>query len=481
MAIKPNGVARFNMQPFSPQQTRVLTWWLPESPYNDYDMVIADGSIRSGKTIAFISSFVLWATSQFKGQNFILAGKSMGALKRNVISNMQQIFAFYNIPYTYNRSENFILCGEGDYPNTFYLFGADNEASQDYLQGLTAAGAYLDEAALCHDDFREQAIGRCSHEKAKIWLNCNPETPYHPIKTDYIDKAEEKKILHLFFTLDDNLTLAERTKERYRRLYTGLWYKRMILGLWVAAEGAIYDQWDEGRHLINDETLPRNEYGELAYTNYYFGADYATGNPTAIYLLGRYPNGQGGSAAWHVLHEYYYDSRKAMRQKTDKEYTDDFKSCIQTWFNQLRGLQPANMRQVWKPRVIGAFIDPSAASFRIAIEKEGFIPVVPAVNDVIDGIRTVSSLLSEGNLKVHERCMNLRVEFPGYAWDVKWAKKCGEDKPIKEADHGMDAIRYPIHTVLQPRDTDGSAIIPYDNINEQYFKLNVGERPGWAE
>jgi PBSX family phage terminase large subunit len=473
-------IARFNMQPFSDQQKRVMTWWLPESPYYEYDMVIGDGSIRSGKTIAFIASFILWSTSQFQGQNFILAGKSMGALKRNVIANMLQIFAFYNIPYTYNRSSNFILSGIGDYPNTYYLFGADNEASQDYLQGLTAAGAFLDEAALCHDDFREQAIGRCSHERARIWMNCNPETPYHPIKTEYIDRAEDKKILHLFFTLDDNLTLPQRTKDRYKRMFTGLWYKRMILGLWVAAEGAIYDQWDEATHLISDKTLPRNKYGELAYTNYYFGADYATGNPTAIYLIGRAPAGEG--SRWDILHEYYYDSKKAQRQLTDREYVEDFKRCIERWFKQLRSLQPANMRQVWRPRVVGAFIDPSAASFRLAIEQAGFVPVVPAINDVVDGIRTVSSLLSEGLLHVHERCKMLIQEFPGYSWDVKWAKKCGEDKPIKENDHALDAIRYPIHTVLVPREGEDSAVLPYNELGIDEYTPGISyTRPGWAE
>ena len=246
MMKQQNSASVFEWKPFSRKQKKLLTWWMPQSPYRDYDIVISDGAIRSGKTVAGIDGFITWSLHKFKDQSFIIAGKSIGALKRNVLRPLFQMLNAKGIPYQYNRSENFIVIGN----NTYYCFGANNEASQDVLQGLTAAGAYADEVALFPRSFVEQMIGRCSVEGSKIWMNCNPEGPYHFIKTDYIDKAEEKKILRLHFTLDDNLTLSDEIKERYRRMFSGVFYQRNILGLWVMAEGVVYDMFDREKHVV---------------------------------------------------------------------------------------------------------------------------------------------------------------------------------------------------------------------------------------
>ncbi|MCR8983499.1 PBSX family phage terminase large subunit [Brevibacillus laterosporus] len=203
----------FKFQPFSLKQKKLLAWWTDGSPYKDYDMVIAEGAIRSGKTISMIDSFITWSLAKHRHQNFIVAGKSMGALKRNVLEPMFQILTAKGIDYHYHRSENpHVVIGT----NAYYLFGANNEASQDTLQGLTAAGAYLDEVALFPRSFVDQAIGRCSAEtnenSAKVFSNCNPAGPYQWFKTDFIDKAKEKRILVLHFTMDDNMSLSEKVK-----------------------------------------------------------------------------------------------------------------------------------------------------------------------------------------------------------------------------------------------------------------------------
>src|SRR5690606_9367800 len=325
----------FEWQPFSHKQKKVLTWWLPESPYHDYDMIICDGSIRSGKTIAEIDAYITWSQYNFENQNFILAGKSIGALKRNVLKPMFQMLAAKGIPYRYNRSENFIVIGN----NTYYCFGANNEASQDVLQGLTAAGAYADEVALFPQSFVEQMIGRCSVEGSKIWMNCNPEGPYHFIKTDYIDKAEEKKILRLHFTLDDNPTLSEQIKERYRRMFTGVFYQRYILGLWVMAEGIIYDMFDRSKHVVPTVDRP--------YTQYYVSIDYGTQNPTTFGLWGLY------NGIWYKVKEYHYEGRAEARQKTDEDYYQDLVEFV--------GNLP----------IRSLIIDPSAASFIALVRQKG--------------------------------------------------------------------------------------------------------------
>lgn len=401
----------FKWHSFSRKQKKVLTWWLPQSPYHDYDMIICDGSIRSGKTIAEIDAYITWSQYYFENQNFILAGKSMGALKRNVLKPMFQMLAAKGIPYQYNRSENFIVIGN----NTYYCFGANNEASQDVLQGLTAAGAYADEVALFPKSFVDQMIGRCSVEGSKIWMNCNPEGPYHFIKTDYIDEAEEKKILRLHFTLDDNPTLSEQIKERYRRMFTGVFYQRYILGLWVMAEGIIYDMFDRSKHVVPTVDRP--------YTQYYVSIDYGTQNPTTFGLWGFY------NGIWYKVKEYHYDGRARGRQKTDEDYYQDLVEFV--------GNLP----------IRSLIIDPSAASFIATIRKKGRFHVRKAKNDVMEGIRNVATALATGRIKYNDCCKETFREFASYVWDEK-ATERGEDKPLEINDHHMDGDRYFVNTVV---------------------------------
>lgn len=398
----------FAFKPFSKKQKKVLTWWIPGSPYADYDMIIADGSVRSGKTVAMVDSFVTWSLDAFENQAFIIASKSVGALKRNILRPMFQILAAKGIAYRYNRSEHYVMIGS----NIYYCFGANNEASQDVLQGLTAAGALADEVALFPESFVEQMIARCSVEGSKIWMNCNPESPYHFIKLEYIDKAAEKRILHLHFTLDDNLSLSDQIKERYKRLYSGLWYKRMILGLWVLAEGVIYDMWDESKHVV--KTVPKLDHEWIT-------IDYGTGNPTAFLHQGF----NNKLRKYFTAREYYYNSREVGIQKTDAEYSKDLQAFT------------AGKR-------FTVIVDPSAASFIAQLRKDGFM-VIEADNSVIDGIRWVASLLDNEEYAVYEGCRNTIEENATYVWDEK-AQELGIDKPVKVKDHAKDAERYGLYT-----------------------------------
>jgi PBSX family phage terminase large subunit len=411
MRIFKNKPKAFKFKPFSTKQRKLLYWWGKGSPYKDYDIVIADGAIRSGKTIAMICSFLLWSQKHFQGEDFIIAGKSIGALKRNVIKPMQQILAAWGWQYQYNRSENYLVIGS----NTYYLFGANNEASQDVLQGLTAAGALADEVALFPQSFVDQMIGRCSADGAKIFMNCNPRGPYHFLKVEYIDKAVEKRIYYLHFTMDDNLSLSERVKERFRRMFSGVFFKRYILGLWVMAEGIIYDMFDENKHKVPTIERPYNQY--------YVSVDYGTQNPTTFGLWGKY------KGKWYKVKEYYYSGRDEAKQKTDEEFYQDLEEFI----------GDINMKAV--------IVDPSAASFIATIRKHGKYKVIHAINDVLDGIRNVATALNEELIFYNDCCINTFREFFSYVWDDKAAER-GEDKPVKQNDHCMDSDRYFVNTVI---------------------------------
>ena len=199
---------------FSDKQAKVMTWWANEAISKKYNAVIADGSIRSGKTMSMSLSFVLWAMTNFDGCNFAVCGKTVGSCRRNVIKPLLDMIRKRYVIQD-KRSENLIVIQKGERYNYFYLFGGKDESSQDLIQGITLAGVMLDEVALMPRSFVEQALGRCSVTGSRFWFNCNPDNPYHWFYQEWIQKADEKKALYLHFTMDDNLTLSEEVKSRY--------------------------------------------------------------------------------------------------------------------------------------------------------------------------------------------------------------------------------------------------------------------------
>lgn len=402
-------------KPFSRKQLKVLSWWKVDGIKDKYDAVIADGSVRSGKTVSMSISFVFWAMATFTDCNFALCGKTVRSCRRNVIKPLINMLKHrYDIKD--KRSENLLTISKDGKSNTFYIFGGKDESSQDLIQGVTLAGVLLDEVALMPRSFVEQALARCSIEGARFWFNCNPDNPNHWFYREWVLKAPEKHALRLKFLMDDNLSLSDKVKQRYYSLYQDTFYRRFILGEWVIAEGLVYQDYNDH---IKDKLWDGNP-DELV-GRWYISMDYGTINPCSMGL-------------WCVtdneairVDEYYYNSRKEGYQRTDEEH-----------YAELEKL--AGDRYI--ERVI---IDPSAASFKATIKKHGKFFVKSAKNDVINGIRTTSQMLNDGRIKIGVKCKASQEEFGMYRWD----DKAEVDKVVKENDHAMDDIRYFAYTVLK--------------------------------
>lgn len=409
--------AVFKFKPFSKKQKKVLTWWMPGSPVYDLDGIIADGAIRSGKTLSMSLSFVIWAMETFSDQSFGMCGKTIGSFRRNVLFWLKLMLKSRGYKVHDHRADNLVTVSRGDVTNYFYIFGGKDERSQDLIQGITLAGVFFDEVALMPESFVNQATGRCSVDGSKFWFNCNPDGPYHWFKVNWIDKQDEKNLLYLHFTMDDNLSLSDKIKARYRAMYTGVFYKRFILGLWTIAQGIIYDMFDPSIHVV--DKVPENLNGVK-----YVSCDYGTQNAT-VFLLWC----QGISGKWYCTKEYYYSGRENLKQKTDEEYVNDL----------IQFIGDEKIKQV--------IIDPSAASFIAAIKKRGF-RIRKAKNDVLNGIRVTGTSIQTGKVFFLSCCKESIKEFSNYIWDSKAADR-GEDKPIKEHDHSMDAIRYFCFTILK--------------------------------
>ena len=397
-------------QKLSPRQNLAMTWW-NRPGFEAYDGIICDGSIRSGKTVAMTVGFIMWAMSRFTGQNFALCGKTIESLRRNVTSNLSTwlagVFSFKE-----HRTENKIVVSAAGRSNNFYLFGGKDESSAALIQGITLAGILLDEVALMPESFVNQATSRCSVEGSKFWFNCNPEGPSHWFYQGWVLKARKRKMLHLHFTMDDNLSLSARTKARYENQYSGVFYQRYILGLWVVAEGLIYTMFNKDFHIV--PSVPR------PYDKYYISIDYGTRNPTSMGLWGR------SCGVWYRMREYYYDSRKEGRQLTDEEYYAELEKLADDL------------------PIAGVIVDPSAASFKQTVRRHGRFAVWDADNRVLDGIRLTGTLLQAGRLKIHRSCNGFLSEIAQYRWDTDAL----EDTVIKEFDHAMDQTRYFCATVM---------------------------------
>lgn len=402
---------------FSDKQRQIMRF-----PYTSYDAIICDGAVRSGKTSIMSLSFFLWAMGNFNNCAFAFCGKSVGAVERNiVVPLLSVVYLKQNFDIRYNRGDHVIIARRGRRENRIYLFGGKDESSYSLIQGVTLAGVLLDEVALMPRSFVEQALARCSVKGSKLWFNCNPDSNYHWFYKEWIRKAPEHNALHLHFTMDDNPSLSEETKDRYKSMFIGIFYQRYIEGLWVAADGLIYDMFSESENVYRQGEEP---VGLRDSAIRYIGVDYGTVNDTVF--LEAFDDGE---TLW-ITKEYRWASREKRRQKTDTEYADDFM--------EFYGENPYFHCPV--------IVDPSAASFIEELRRRG-VYVREADNDVLNGIRRVSTMMGQRRLKICETCSGTLEELSGYIWDDKAALN-GIEKPVKMADHGVDVIRYLVSTVI---------------------------------
>lgn len=389
-----------------------MLWWC--APECRYDAVICDGAVRSGKTSCMGLSFFCWAMAKFHGAAFALCGKTIQSVQRNLLYELAPTLRALGFEYEHQRSKNKITVRMGRHENVFYLFGGRDEGSADLIQGLTLAGVLLDEVALMPRSFVEQACARCSVEGAKLWFSCNPEGPEHWFYREWICRAEERGALYLHFTMADNPAMTPEIRRKYERNFQGLFYRRFVLGQWAAGQGLVYD-------FFRKEDCPAAPEGEME--QWCISCDYGTVNPASFGLWGL------RDGVWYRTAEYYYDSRREGRQKTDQEYAQELARL-------------AGGRKI--SRVV---VDPSAASFIVVLRRDGW-PVVKANNDVLSGIRTTARLLQAGRLVICRECGDAIREFGLYRWEEDGAR----DRVVKLNDHAMDDIRYFAATVVdRPR------------------------------
>lgn len=411
---------------FSKKQLQLLTWWTNESPYHDLNGVIAEGAIRAGKTIIMGLSFILWSMQKSSDINYAICGKTVASTRRNIIEPLIEMLKQRKFKVIDRKTEGKLIVIKNNNKNTYYIFGGKDEGSASLIQGITLGGVLFDEVALMPRSFVEQAMARCSVNGSKYWFNCNPEGPQHWFYVEHILKWKERKYIRIHFCLEDNPSLSKERIDNYKSLYTGIFYKRFILGEWAFANGIVYD-------MITDENFYYNSNRKLVVPikiiendiKPYYGVDFGTANPQVYLEVYKYVDYVKKEMCFYVENEYYWNSRKQLRQKTPDEYASDFNN----WCKEFSCL----------------IIDPSATPLKAAHRKYGH-NVINAKNNVEEGIIGLSTLFANKMIKINkDNCPNLCAELGLYRWNEKKLNN-GVEEVLKENDHCCDALRYAIMT-----------------------------------
>lgn len=430
--------AVFKFKPFSKKQRKVLNWWCRSSPVRDYNGIIADGAIRSGKSVAMSLGFVIWAMSEFESCNFAMCGKTIGSFRRNVLFWLKLMLRSRGYSVSEQRTENLVIVRRGSTENYFYVFGGKDERSQDLIQGITLAGVFFDEVALMPESFVNQATGRCSVDGSKFWFNCNPGSPAHWFKTGWIDKRADKRLLYLHFTMDDNLSLSEAVKGRYRGMYTGVFFKRYILGEWKSADGVIYRQFaDEPERFILDDVPQDIFIGTM-------GLDFGgNGSAHAGCLVGI----TRGYRSIVILDEYY---RKEVIDPGT--LTDDVCGFVQRSQAQVRATS------IW--------CDSAETTLIKGIRIEVFARHIPVEvrnarkGEIIDRIRLCDMLMSQGRFFILRRCKHTIAALSEAVWDSKSPTR---DRRLDDGSTNIDSLDA-LEYALEPH---ANRLIEFGGIHER--------------
>lgn len=385
------------------------------------------GAVRSGKTIASLLRWLMYVSRAPRGGSLVIVGKTSDTISRNVFEPLMDPALTGPVARRvfYNRgAPTANILGR-----RIEIISANDVRAESRLRGMTCAGAYVDEATLIPEAFWDQLLARCSVPGSKIFCTTNPDAPNHWLRKRFLLRAHELDLRWWQFQLDDNHSLDPVYVANLKAEYTGLWFRRYVLGEWCMAEGAIYDMWDPDRHIVDHIPLMERWLS--------IGVDYGTVNPFAALLIGVSTPDKVGQRRIYLASELRWDSRVERRQLTDAEYSARLQDWLDT-FPDSHGPGTSGVRPEW------LIVDPSAASFITQLHRDGLLPMM-GDNSVLDGIRTVSNLIAADHLRVHRSCSGFLGEVGSYSWDEKKAER-GDDAPIKLDDHSLDAARYGLHT-----------------------------------
>jgi len=384
---------------------------------SDARINIWHGSVRASKTVC---TYVRWLQYLRNGPrgDLLMAGKTERTLARNILNPLQEILGPSRMHISQGTGEARIL------GRRCYLASANDERAEAKIRGGTFAGAYGDELTLWPESFWQMLLSRLSVRGAKLFGTTNADGPRHWLKVNMIDREKDLDLKAFHFNIDDNPFLDADYVASLKKEYTGLWHRRFIKGEWCLAEGVIWDAFDLDGHCF--------KWGQPEMVKYIVGIDYGTSNPLVALLIGVDAEGR-----FWAVDEWRWDSKARSRQMTDAQYS----AALGEWI-KAHGVTPTVF-----------WVDPSAASFILQLRQDHPWTVLDAENDVYDGLRVTGTAIAGDRIRFATACQETIDEILAYSWDVKAGER-GEDKPVKQNDHGPDALRYAVYSQSIHDDSD---------------------------
>lgn len=412
MTLQRLNTTMISWKPFSNKQLDYIQ-------HSTAKLNIATGAVRSGKTIACTIAWIMFLLTGPQA-DYVMMGKSLGTLKRNVINDLFDIVGKENAKWVDRQQGEMIILGK-----RVYAIGAATEEAEERIRGATFAGAYCDEANLYPENVWMQLQARLSIPGARTFANCNPDSPYHWFYKQVLrNKALDKKVWR--FDMSDNLSLTDEYKRQLAAQFSGVFKRRFIDGEWCVADGKIYDTFDPAKHCVDAlEVLSKVP---DSFKEWWVGCDQGTSVTCSWSLMCK----DKRLGITYKIAEYYYVAKEERHQKDDAQYFADFKVFIEKYV-------PKD-----KLHNLPVYGDPAASSWDAMLTNHGF-NFRHADNDVLEGIKFVLKLLNTGRYFIDIRCRKTIEEYDNYSWDPK-AQEKGEDKPLKTFDHACDSDRYALYT-----------------------------------
>lgn len=406
------------------------------------------GAVSAGKTVASLLAFLFALHRAPAGELVVIIGKTLQSIEDNVINTLQNptVFGPLAAHTIHTRGSNYaVILGR-----RVELIGANNARAEERIRGATYALAYVDEATLLPPNFWAMLLTRLRVRGARLLATTNPGSRNHWLKVQYIDRADAVNLIAFHLTMADNPSLEPEYVADMARTYADrTLHARFILGLWTAAQGAVYADFDDRVKPLADHTAHTIAWHETPDVSdvLAIGMDYGTVNASTGLLLGitaeKTPTGLPRPRLI-LLDEWRHDSRVEGNIQLSPEKQV---ALFARWYNgDGRGFQVAHTPRPLaqqKPRSI--IVDPSAAGFRRSMMDAGFY-TDPAANDLGKGIGVVQNLISSHHLLVTDRCAGFLKEVTEYVYDQKKADEDGIDEPVMVNDHSLDGARYAIYT-----------------------------------
>ena len=340
-----------------------------------------------------------------KGYSFIIGGTTQSSIRRNILNDLEAVLGK---SINLSKDNHFKLFG-----NKIYCFDGANADSYKKARGFTAYGAFLNEATTLHDSFVKEVISRCSGEGARIYMDTNPENPTHSVKVDYIDKDGQRlkngqlNIKAFNFTLYDNTFLNKEYVESIEASTpSGMFFDRDILGIWVASEGVVYQDFNKDIHYIKE--------ANTEFKKVFCGVDFGWEHYGSIVVVGL-----GLDNRYYLIKEYAY------KHKDIEYWIGIAKEIIKEYGN------------------INFYCDYARPDYVHKLQING-IRAINAKKDVLEGISTVATLFKTNKLLILEDNVNI---FKTEIYNYVWAK--GKDEPIKQHDDILDSLRYAIYSDMK--------------------------------